>query len=369
MPDVPSTATTGLTPEDKSDIAILLGELPTLKRELAQFDTQIKQSELETASQQRKAIDTKQAVAALEQSGAFTREQYQGVLMDAHQADLRLVTAQLHDGYLKRRRDTLQHLADVVTFALHVVDVVDPTLIAETQPAPIPEADPLIERTETVEVEAPSKAEFDAAAIVQAQEAERAMLARKLHNGPVQLLTNLLLHAEIAERMVSVDTGKAIEEMADLRKAIQSSLRDVRDFMASTTPASLPEIGLGASLRRYLDAWNAHSELKATLETEGDEHRLPSIMELALFRIVQEAVAVPEGRDPDQPALVRLLTKAAEFTISVETPLLLGYDSKAQALPEAYATIQRRAVIAGCGSLVELKGRTRILRIQVPLAA
>lgn len=358
-----------LSPEDRSDIAILLGELPSLKRELSEFDLHLHQGELELKSQQERSVDAKSALNALEQGGAFTREQFQKALTDAHQAELRCSTAQLHLDYLKGRRQTLQHLSDVITFALHLVEIVDPGLIAETQPVRAADSGSTPDHAETIQVAEPSKVELDVEAIIQAQEAERSAIAHKLHNGPAHLLTNLLLRAEIAERLASRDTAKAIEELADFRRALQSSLEDIRDFMASTSPVSLNEVGLYSSLRRYLESWNKHGGLQATFQVEGDERRVAAPTQLALFRIVQDAIAIPEGRDPDQAAVVLCQGKPNEVVVTVETPLLAGYDSKAQALPSAYAAIQRRATIVGCGSQIELKGRTRILRVNVPAAA
>src|SRR4030043_355139 len=67
--------------------------------------------------------------------------------------------------------------------------------------------------------------------IIQAQEAERGRLARQMHDGPAQALSNFILQAEIAMRLFDTDQEKAREELKNLKGAASSSFGHVRDFI------------------------------------------------------------------------------------------------------------------------------------------
>src|SRR5687767_6801582 len=83
-------------------------------------------------------------------------------------------------------------------------------------------------------------------------EDERKRLARALNDGPSQTLSNIVLRAEMVERLLDSDPVRAREEARKLREAAVASLADVRRFMFETYPSVLEDLGLVATLRRYL---------------------------------------------------------------------------------------------------------------------
>ena len=67
--------------------------------------------------------------------------------------------------------------------------------------------------------------------IIEAQEQERQRLVRQLHDGPAQSLTNLILQAEICERVFDSDAKRARTELGELKTAVTSTFQKVRDYM------------------------------------------------------------------------------------------------------------------------------------------
>ncbi len=62
--------------------------------------------------------------------------------------------------------------------------------------------------------------------IIEAQEQERLRLSRQMHDGPAQSLTNLVLQAEICERLFDRDPERARTELAELKKNVMKTFQD-----------------------------------------------------------------------------------------------------------------------------------------------
>jgi len=127
--------------------------------------------------------------------------------------------------------------------------------------------------------------------IIEAQEEERRKLSRKVHDGPAQALSNFILQAEIALRLMDVDEAKAREELKNLKTAASSTFAHVRDFIFELRPMMLDDLGLVPTVRRYIDAYKERSGVDTTLVVTGKERRLESHLEVLIFRAVQELLA------------------------------------------------------------------------------
>jgi len=127
--------------------------------------------------------------------------------------------------------------------------------------------------------------------IIEAQEQERQRLVRQLHDGPAQSLTNLILQAEICERVFDSDTERARHELSELKTAVTSTFQKVRDYMFDLRPMMLDDLGLIPTLRRYVDHYNEKSGVPAVLTVTGAERRFASYKEVVIFRVIQELLA------------------------------------------------------------------------------
>ena len=126
--------------------------------------------------------------------------------------------------------------------------------------------------------------------VARAVEAERLRIARDLHDGPAQVLSNLVLEAEILERMLKRDPGAVEPALQDFRNSVRNAVADMRRFMFELRPDSLDDLGLIATLRRLTSEWQQRTGVTCRLNVTGDERRLGSELEEALYRIVQEAL-------------------------------------------------------------------------------
>lgn len=123
--------------------------------------------------------------------------------------------------------------------------------------------------------------------VVEAQEAERQRLARQMHDGPAQSLTNFILQAEICQRLFDRNPDRAEEELGNLKTAASTTFQKVRDFIFDLRPMMLDDLGLVPTIRRYAEAYEEKTGIKAQLSVVGDERRLPSHIEVMMFRSIQ----------------------------------------------------------------------------------
>ncbi|NLX08954.1 MAG: hypothetical protein GXY36_04815 [Chloroflexi bacterium] len=126
--------------------------------------------------------------------------------------------------------------------------------------------------------------------IVEAQESERQRLARQMHDGPAQSLTNFILQAEICQRLFDRNPDRAGEELDHLKAAASGTFQKVRDFIFDLRPMMLDDLGLVPTIRRYLEAFEEKTEIQTHLNILGDERRVPSHIEVMMFRSIQEVM-------------------------------------------------------------------------------
>lgn len=123
--------------------------------------------------------------------------------------------------------------------------------------------------------------------IIEAQERERQQLARQMHDGPAQALTNLVLQAEICERLFEVDPDQARAELANLKSAVVSTFQRVRAFIANLRPMMLDDLGLIPTLKRYVED-SSEGGFQVKLTVTGRERRFTPYKEVTAFRVIQE---------------------------------------------------------------------------------
>jgi two-component system, NarL family, sensor histidine kinase DevS len=124
--------------------------------------------------------------------------------------------------------------------------------------------------------------------VVDAQELERARLARELHDETGQALTSILLGLKHLDEVIETDDGR--EATAALRELVVTTLQDVRRLAVELRPSALDDFGLVPAIERLAGTVAEQSELVVDLEARLGDQRLPAEAETALYRIVQEAL-------------------------------------------------------------------------------
>lgn len=145
---------------------------------------------------------------------------------------------------------------------------------------------------------------FDIIGIIRAQEEERQRMARAMHDGPAQSLTNFILQAEICQRLFDRNPDKAAEELVNLKQNASKTFQKVRDFIFDLRPMMLDDLGVAPTVRRYVESYHEKHDIEAKLEIAGDDRRLENYREVLIFRSIQDVMSM--ARDYGSPTEIAL---------------------------------------------------------------
>ncbi|MGE4283016.1 MAG: sensor histidine kinase [Clostridia bacterium] len=126
--------------------------------------------------------------------------------------------------------------------------------------------------------------------IIKAQEEERQRVARDIHDGPAQSMSNVVLKAEICEKLIDINAQKAKSELKQLKGVVRSCLQDVRRIIYDLRPMSLDDLGLTPTIQRFIANYQEETGLEAVYKAQGVFDSINSVVSLTIFRIVQEAL-------------------------------------------------------------------------------
>jgi signal transduction histidine kinase len=147
-----------------------------------------------------------------------------------------------------------------------------------------------------------------AISVVRAQDEERRRIARDLHDSTGQ---NLIAATLLLGRIEDALPAAAKPMLAQVEEALQQSIREVRTVSYLLHPPLLDEMGLAPALRGYVDGYMERSGIAVDLEIAPDIDRLPADTELAVFRVVQEALTNVSRHSRSPTAGIRLARKRA----------------------------------------------------------
>ena len=152
--------------------------------------------------------------------------------------------------------------------------------------------------------------------VVEAQEDERARLARELHDETGQALTSILLGLKSLEDRVETDEGRtAVTELRDL---VVTTLQDVRRLAVELRPAALDDFGLVSAVERLRDLVGEQGNISVDVRSELGDQRLPADIETVLYRIAQEALTNILRHADAQNVRMRLSQSAGVVTLAVQ---------------------------------------------------
>ncbi|MDP9380654.1 MAG: sensor histidine kinase [Chloroflexota bacterium] len=126
--------------------------------------------------------------------------------------------------------------------------------------------------------------------LVTAREEERRRLRRDLHDGLGPQLASLTMKAEAARDLLPTDPASTDALLAEIIEQTQASIVDIRRLVYALRPPALDDLGLLAALRAHAAQHN-HGSLRVTLVAPEHLPPLPAAVEVAAYRIVQEALA------------------------------------------------------------------------------
>ena len=126
--------------------------------------------------------------------------------------------------------------------------------------------------------------------LVTAREEERRRLRRDLHDGLGAQLAGLTVQTGVLRSLIQRDPEAAGDLAAELRGELRTAIAEVRRLVHDLRPPALDELGLGGALHRVAERIGADgATLRVEVRAEGLT-ALPAAVEVAAYRIVQEAL-------------------------------------------------------------------------------
>lgn len=208
--------------------------------------------------------------------------------------------------------------------------------------------------------------------VIGAQEAERARVARDLHDEIGQSLTSVLLGLRLViDSLQSNDVTNALRNADDVRDLVTGALDGVRQLAFELRPTVLDDVGLVPAVRRLIADVTTRYRVPVDLALEGveDDGRFPPELETVVYRVVQEALTNVVRHARASRAVVSLVADAACLRATVSDDGI-GFDApsgKPRSLGLA-GMAERAALVGGLVEIIAAPGGGTRVVLEVPLA-
>jgi len=151
--------------------------------------------------------------------------------------------------------------------------------------------------------------------LMAARDEDRRRIGNDLHESISQTLVAAAQIAEDARRATPELSGR----LGRLGEMLRKSIRDIHEMSNLLHPSTLDEAGLETALSRYVEDYSVRNRTKVTLEISPDLGRLPPNVELALFRLAEQALETVRKELPGVESRIKI----ASVSTSDERKILL----------------------------------------------
>ncbi|MFD1780004.1 sensor histidine kinase [Fredinandcohnia salidurans] len=293
----------------------------------------------------------------------YSEEEIRNAYEKAHDLQMQLTVVRQEEKQLRERRDELERrlvgLNDTIERADHLVGQI--SVVLNYLNSDFKMVGEILE-------DAQQKQAFGLK-IIEAQEEERRKLSREIHDGPAQMLANVMLRSQIIDKVYRESPEQGVKEIHDLRKMVRSALYEVRRIIYDLRPMALDDLGLVPTLKKYLstiEEYNGDTAISFTFI--GSEQRIPSKFEVALFRMVQEAVQNALKHADAREIVVKLEISRHHVTVIVKDNGK-GFDIR-EKKKDSFGLIgmrERVDLLDGNLTIDSSVGAGTIVMIQVPI--
>jgi signal transduction histidine kinase len=202
--------------------------------------------------------------------------------------------------------------------------------------------------------------------LVATREEERRRLRRDLHDGLGAQLAGLNVQAGALRRLIPRDPAAADELVVELREELRGAIADIRRLVYDLRPPALDDLGLVEALRRLAERYGSEGgQLRVTVEAIEDLPDLPAAVEVAVYRIVQEALTNVARHARAHSCVVQLAVNEDVALEIVDDGVGIAEERSAGV---GLSSMRERASELGGSCLVEPapEGGTRVL-VRLPL--
>jgi signal transduction histidine kinase len=206
--------------------------------------------------------------------------------------------------------------------------------------------------------------------LVNVQEDERVRVGRELHDELGQLLTSIL---HFSRRLEYDLTGESRDRAHDIVRAAERALAGTRSLVRTLRPVELDQLGLVSAIRRLAYDLEDRHGLHIAVRAEGLEERLPTNLETAAYRIIQEALTNVVRHS--QAAAVDIdLTRQGDQLIATVHDDGVGFEPGVVNREQGNGVgligmLERARLVGGEVSIESGPGQGTLVHLQAPIAA
>lgn len=185
--------------------------------------------------------------------------------------------------------------------------------------------------------------------IIESQEAERRKIARDLHDGPAQSLAGILIRLDLIKQLWEGDMASIAGELNSIQGMGRETLSDIRRIMFDLKPSLFHEENFSTTLLEYFNDFEDKYNFRIEFMPIGSIGKYELPLEIALFRLVQEAITNVKKHAGVKRAMVKIEDTGTYLTIVIKDDGC-GFD------PEAISSEKERYGIIGMKERVGLFG-------------
>jgi two-component system sensor histidine kinase DegS len=207
--------------------------------------------------------------------------------------------------------------------------------------------------------------------IIQSQESERRRIARDLHDGPAQGIASMLIRLDLIGQLMHGENERVNQEMGSIKEMGRETLTDIRRIMFELKPTLVNDSGLIGTFKDYFNDYEAKYNFDIDFVIFGAEKKYDLTLEIALFRLVQEALTNVRKHACTNKALVKLEDTGDTLTLVIKDNGL-GFDTGAAEMEagESYGIIgmkERVELLGGEIDILSAPGAGTQVIIKVPV--
>ena len=194
-------------------------------------------------------------------------------------------------------------------------------------------------------------------AITAGQEEERKRLARELHDETLQALIALNQRTQLVQ--LEAKDPAVVRSLAEIQGLISESIANLRRFVKALRPIYLEDLGLVTALNMLVRETETASKVQATFQSVGPQRRFPPAVELALYRMTQEALSNVVRHANAQHVQVTSRFTSSDFLLTIED------DGQGFVVPDNPAEFARR----GHFGLLGLQERAELIGAELTVVS
>jgi signal transduction histidine kinase len=206
--------------------------------------------------------------------------------------------------------------------------------------------------------------------LLRLQDTERRRIARELHDSLGQILVGLKLHVDTLRK-----TPQSEELWSEAEQLLQQCMSEVRTLSYLLHPPTMDAAGFASAARWYVEGFGQRSGIKITLDTPDNLGRLSDSIELALFRVLQEALTNVHRHSGASEAQVSILEDVGQVVLEIKdngrgmpAELLSHFRATGSGMGVGLGGIRERAWELGGRLEVDSDSSGTLVRVAMPVS-